>query len=290
MKVHVTGGSGFLGGYVIHELLQHGHAVSALARSDEAAQRVAELGAAVIPGDLDDHVSTQAAFSHAEAESLVNLASLGFGHAPTIVRAAEEAGLNRAIFVSTTAIYTRLAAPSKDIRIASEGTIRSSKLAWTIVRPTMIYGGPGDRNIARLLRALECWPLLPIPRRGGGMQQPVHVADVAHAIVTALERPHSVGQEYELAGPDAIPLRQLVTEAGAAAGRCPQLVPVPLALAVGAVRAHELLSRRPRLKAEQVRRLAEDKAFNINQAAADLGYRPRSFTEGVREEARLVCR
>ena len=46
-------------------------------------------------------------------DALVNIASLGFGHADSIIRAAQEAGIRRAVFVSTTAIFTQLNAKSK---------------------------------------------------------------------------------------------------------------------------------------------------------------------------------
>src|SRR5439155_25711459 len=125
--------------------------------------RVRALGAAPVGGDLDDPDSVDAVFAASQAEALVNLASLGFGHAPTIVAAAEEAGLRRAVFVSTTAIFTTLEARSKAVRQAAEDTVTASSLHWTIVRPTMIYGGPDDRNMARLLQLLRRFPVVPLP-------------------------------------------------------------------------------------------------------------------------------
>ena len=143
MRAHVTGGSGFLGGHVIPLLVARGHDVSALARSRTAAARVERLGATAVPGDLDEPASIDAAFAASEAEVLVNLASLGFGHAPTIVAAAEEAGLRRAVFVSTTSIFTMLDTASKPVRRAAEDTVRASTLDWTILRPGRLTDKPG---------------------------------------------------------------------------------------------------------------------------------------------------
>jgi hypothetical protein len=50
-------------------------------------------------------------------------------------------------------------------------------------------------------------------------------------------------------------------------------------------RGYERVSRRPKIRAEQWQRLAEDKAFPIEAAACDLDYAPRSFAVGIREEA-----
>ncbi|GEM_PF-127430 len=288
MRVLVTGGSGFLGSSVIPLLVRNGHFVSALARSERAAIRVIELGASAILGDLDDPASLERAFAESRAEALVNLASLGFGHAPLIVRAAQRGGLNRAVFVSTTAIFTSLDARSKATRLAAEEAIRASSLEWTIIRPTMIYGGLGDRNMVRLLRLLRWTPLVFLPRGGTTLQQPVHVDDVAAAVVTALEAPHAVGRAYDVGGPEPLSLRQLVEDAGRAVGRRYRFVPVPLEPLVAAARLYERLAASPRIRAEQLERLAEDKAFDIGAAQRDLGFAPRPFFDGISAESSLV--
>lgn len=288
MKIHVTGGSGFTGGFVIRELRGRGHEVFALARSEAAARRVEELGATPVEGDLDDERSVLPAFEHGSPDGLINVASLGFGHAGTIVNSAEAAGLKRAVFVSTTAIFTRLEAQSRAVRLEGERRVQESNLDWTILRPTMIYGTPADRNIARLLEVLRRTPIFPLPGGGEGLQQPVHVEDLAHSIVTAYERDIAVGQEYEVAGPEPITFRQLVDEAASALGRDPVLVRVPLRPVASVMRLYERMVDNPRIKEEQILRLAEDKAFDIAAAQRDLDFSPRSFSVGIRQEAELL--
>lgn len=287
MRIHVTGASGFLGGSVVPRLVDQGHAVSALARSSIAAERVEALGAAPISGDLDDAASLDSAFVASEADALVNLASLGFGHAPAIVAAAEEAGIKRAVFVSTTAVFTTLAAGSKAVRLAAEQVVHDSALDWTIVRPTMIYGTPADRNMARLLKLLRRSPVMPLPGGGRRLQQPVHVDDLAQAIVAAVESPLAAGRDYDLAGPEPLSLREVISQAAAAVGRSPRLVAVPLVPAVAALGLYERLASNPRITSEQLRRLGEDKAFDITDARRDLNFDPRPFAVGIAEEAAM---
>lgn len=284
MRILVTGGSGFTGRHVVRQAVQAGHDVLALARSTTAARTLEGLGAHPVAGDLDDPESLDDAF-RVGADVLVNLASLGFGHAPVLVAAAEDAGLRRAVFVSTTAITTQLPAPSKTVRLAAEETIRRSALDWTIVRPTMIYGERGDRNLSRLLQLLRRAPVIPLPGRGRRLQQPVHVADLATAILSAATTPAAIGQTYEVAGPEALTFRALADDAGAAIGRTPAFVGVPLSPAIALLKIYECVTPRPRLKAEQLERLAEDKAFSIAAAQRDLGYAPRDFADGIRAEA-----
>jgi len=333
MRLLVTGGSGFLGRRVVAAAVARGDKVTGLARSAAAAATLGGLGASVVRADLDDAAGTRTAFASAGADALLNVASLGFGHAGTIVEAARGAGLRRAVFVSTTAVTTTLNAPSKQVRLAAEETIRASGLDWTIIRPTMIYGGPDDRNMCRLLALLRRSPVLPLPDGGRGLHQPVHVEDLADVLLRAVESDVAVGRRYDIAGPRAQPLRQIVDEAAAALGRRVVCVPVPLG---PAVRLAELAGRfagpaqgsapgaprdsspgpapgprggrwpdprsgrrsgpraQPRagggrrrrwISAEQIARLAEDKAFSIEEAAADLGFAPRSFADGIRAQA-----
>lgn len=288
MKVHVTGGSGFTGGFVISELVRRGHQVYALARSADAATRVEILGATPVRGDLDHGEALTDVFRTGDARHLVNVASLGFGHAETLVSNAEQAGINRAVFVSTTALFTKLPAPSKTVRTAAERTVTDSKLRWTIIRPTMIYGTPADRNIARLLQVMRRAPLLPVPGGGDRLQQPVHVEDLAAAIVTAIESEKTIAQAIDVPGPAPLSFRDLLLTTAAAVGRRPLLVPVPLRPTIAVLRGYEKLATSPRIKAEQLERLSEDKAFDVGPAQDLLGYLGRTFAEGVTREAELM--
>jgi len=287
MKLMVTGGSGFLGGYVLREAARRGHQTVALARSEGASAAVTALGALPVSGDLNDAHSLLDAFTAERCDVLVNLASLGFGHAPVIIAAAERAGIPRAVFISTTAVTTTLAATSKRVRLLAEQAIRAAVFDWTILRPTMIYGDPGDRNLSRLLPLLRRAPVLPIPG-GRHLQQPVHAADVADAVLAAAERPAAARNTYDVAGPEPLTFAELLRTSARAVASRTRFVPVPLSPVVAAARGYELVSRNPRIRVEQVRRLAEDKAFAIDNAVHDLGYAPRSFADGIGAEARAM--
>jgi uncharacterized protein YbjT (DUF2867 family) len=288
MRLLVVGGSGFLGGYVLREAAGRGHQILALARSPEAARAVAAHGARPLGGDLDDARHLDEVFAAARCEALVCLASLGHGHGPGIVAAAEDAGIPRAVFVSTTAVTTTIHPSTRQVRLTAEEQIRGCGLDWTILRPTMIYGAAGDRNLSRLLPLLCRAAALPVPATGGYVHQPVHVGDVADAVLATLQRPAAIGSLYNVAGPEPLPFAELLRVCARAVGSRTRFVPVPLAPLVTLARGYELLSRHPRIRPEQLRRLAEHKAFPIETAIRDLGYAPRSFTSGIGDEARLL--
>jgi uncharacterized protein YbjT (DUF2867 family) len=288
MRLLVVGGSGFLGGYVLREAARRGHQILALARSPEAARAVAANGARPLSGDLDDTCHLDEAFAAARCDALVCVASLGYGHGPGIVAAAEDAGIPRAVFVSTTAVTTTLHPPTRQIRLAAEQQIRGCGLDWTILRPTMIYGAAGDRNLSRLLLRLSRAAVLPVPDTGKCLHQPVHVADVAAAVLASLQRSAAISSLYNVAGPEPLPFAALLRTCARAVGSKTRLVPIPLAPLVTLVRGYERVSRNPRIRVEQLLRLAEDKVFPIDAAIRDLGYAPRPFADGITDEARTL--
>lgn len=270
LAVLVTGATGFTGRRVVRALLAAGHRVTAFARASSDLRDLPP-GVGVAQGDLGLPATLEAALRGADA--LVNVASLGFGHAPGIVEAARAAGIARSVFVGTTAVRTTLPAPSKAVRLEAERTVLGGGIGATLLRPTMIYGAPGDRNLERLLRFVRRVPVVPVPGGGGGLQQPVHVEDVAGAIAAVTPRGDLAGRAFDVAGPAPMTFRALLRTVAAVLGRRRLFVPVPALL------ARVVASR------EQVARLAEDKSCDVREAAAAFGYAPRSFEDGIRAEA-----
>jgi nucleoside-diphosphate-sugar epimerase len=148
----------------------------------------------------------------------------------------------------------------------------------------MIYGTPHDRNLARLLRWIERWPVVPLPGGGATLQQPVHVEDLCNAILAGLDRPGVGGRTYDVGGPAALPLAGIISISARALGRRIWMPSVPLAPVHGLVRLLRSVGLPSPVRPEQVLRLHESKAVDIGPARSDLGFDPRPFEEGIRDE------
>lgn len=283
--IAVTGATGFTGPFVVRALRERfpDAVLRIVVRPTSDSSRIGVPDVATAVADLRDGPALHRAF--ADADTLVNVASLGFDWVENIVRCAESAGIRRAIFVGTTAILTALPVASRPLRERGEQLVKESALEWTILRPTMIYGAPGDRNIARLIRFAWRSPIIPIVSPHA-LQQPVHVEDVATAVASALASPVTIGRAYNLSGNEALPLAALVGEVAGALGRRRLILPVPMAPILGALAVWNRFGRAP-LKVEQVRRIAENKNFGHEDAKRDFGFSPRTFLEGIRSEVRL---
>jgi nucleoside-diphosphate-sugar epimerase len=286
MNVFVTGGTGFTGSHVVPLLLKNGYEVRCLYRlgSDRSVLPKPEIEWA--SGDLSDTLALSASMQGTDA--LVNVASLGFGHTGSILRAAKDAGIQRAIFVSTTAIFTQLNAKSKQVRLAAETAIEASGLNYTILRPTMIYGSPSDRNMWRLIRFMHYSPVVPVFGDGNYLQQPIYVGDVAQAIVSCLCNDQTIGKSYNIAGKYPLTYNQVIDTIAGEMKKRVWKVHMPSMPAVSLLKFFERLHVPFPIKAEQVLRLNENKDFSYAEAQRDFEFNPLSFEEGIKLELRSI--
>ncbi len=282
MKVLVTGATGFTGSRVVPLLLENGYQVRCLSRETSDRSLLSPLQVEWATGDLSHADSLASALRGTDA--LVNIASLGFGHADNIIASAKAAGVKRAIFISTTAIFTQLNAGSKSVRLAAETAIQSSGLDYTILRPTMIYGSPRDRNMWRLIRLLRISPVMPIFGDGQSLQQPIFVDDVAQAVLRSLQTDVTIGKSYNIAGKDPLTYNQVIDTVSSVLGKRIWKLHLPFMPIVRLLQWTERLRLRLPIKAEQVLRLNENKDFSYAEAQKDFGFSPQGFEEGIRAE------
>jgi nucleoside-diphosphate-sugar epimerase len=284
VKVFVTGGTGFTGSYVVPLLLKNGYQVRCLHRSgsDRSAALRSQPTIEWVLGDVSDPETLTASMQGTDV--LVNIASLGFGHADSILRATKNAGIQRAIFVSTTAIFTQLNARSKKIRIAAETAIETSGLKYTILRPTMIYGSRRDRNMWRLIRFMRYSPIVPVFGNGNYLQQPIYVDDVAQAILSCLCKDQTIGKSYNIAGKYPLTYNQVINTIATQMNKSVLKIHIPYSPVVHMLNFFERLHIPFPIKAEQVLRLNENKNFSYEEAAKEFGFRPLGFEEGIRQE------
>lgn len=239
----VFGGSGFIGRHVVQRLARQGTVVRVAVRDTEAALVLKPMGAVgqIVP--LRAPVTSPEAVARAVegAGVVVNLVGIltesrrgdfervmGEG-AGTVARAAAAAGATRLVHLS--AIGADAASPSAygRAKAAGEAVVRAAFPAATILRPSIVFG-PEDKFFNRfgaMARMLPCMPVL----AGATRLQPVHVGDVADAVMAALSRPEVAGRIYELGGPQVFTFRELLAWILKTTGRDHRLVAVPAGLA-----------------------------------------------------------
>ncbi len=198
-------------------------------------------------------------------------------HAQAIIAAAPPGA--RFVFLGSTRRYSRWPDDHGDGVRAGEAAFLASGRAGVMLHPTMIYGAEGEDNVQRLAALMARLPFLPLPNAGRALVQPIHQSDVTACMLAALE--HGQGA-ITIAGPQALPYAEFCAAVARAAGLKPRRVlPLPAALLIGASPL-TALPFLPRIRAAEIRRLTEDKAFDIAAMRAGLDVEPMPLAEGLR--------
>jgi uncharacterized protein YbjT (DUF2867 family) len=262
----------------VEALIREGERVRALARRTSDTAAVRKAGAEVAVGDLEDERSLLDALDGVEA--VVGVSHIR--HARPLVQACAARGVTRGLFFSSTRLASRVPSPTVREVVDGEAAVTGSRLDFTILRPTMIYGPGEDRNISRIRDHIRTHRVIPVFGSGERLQQPVFVRDVAQAVPRALRRVATTRRTYVLAGPRPVSFIGLIDAVAAAEKRWVVKVYLPLHASAWMAGAYERLSSAPRITAEQIRRFDEGKVFDISDARRDFGYDPVPFEEGLR--------
>jgi nucleoside-diphosphate-sugar epimerase len=272
----VTGATGYTGRRLVARLAATGAQVRCLVRADSDRTPLAILNPQVHVGDLETPSSIRPAFDGVRV--VIHLAHIRF--AQTVLQSTPP-NVQRLVMVSSLQALSRVPSLSVDRVLEGEAAVAASGLPCVTLRPSMIYGPGNDRNISLLAARIRRHRVQPLVGDGRALQQPVFVDDVAAAVLAAAQGRGRAGQTYALCGPDPHSYTELVDLVGAAVGRRPLKVRVPVWLALVALRACRWAGLSPAVNSEQIRRLQENKACSIDAARRDLGFEPVSFPAGL---------
>jgi NADH dehydrogenase len=265
-KILVIGGSGFIGRYIVNLLVGRGCRVLVPSRRRDRAKHLIMLPTCdVVEADVRDDSTLDRLVAGQHA--VINLVGILHGSEAQFEQAHVE--LTRRLLAACAANkvrrYLHMSALGADPNGPSmyqrskgraEALVRDSKLAWTIFRPSVVFGAEDEfLNMFAKLAAIA--PVLPI----GGADvkfQPVWVEDVANAFVNCLDNDATVGKVYELAGPKVYTLRELVQFAAAAAGHKRLVVALPDSVARLQARLMELAPGEPLLSRDNLDSMKRD--------------------------------
>lgn len=273
-RVHLIGATGRTGRLVVVELAKRGCEVIAIGRDAGklAALDVAERRVA----DARDAAAMRAALADASLAATTLHARFVPGLLPCLPK-----DLRRFVALGSTRAFTRFPDPAaEEVRAAARAL--ADRPEAVLLHPTMIYGAEGENNVARIVRHLRRLRFVPLPGGGRSLIQPVHATDVARAVVAALFREEAAGPPIVVAGPAAMTYAEFVRAIARAAGLDAWVAPLPAGLLMAAARLTRFLPGLPTIRPDEVRRLLEDKAFDIGPMRERLGFEPMPLEEGLR--------
>jgi uncharacterized protein YbjT (DUF2867 family) len=210
----VTGGTGFVGGHVVHALRGAEKDVRVLVRDPRSGARLKGLGATLVEGDMTQPASLEAAVEG--CDTVVHLVAVRQGREERFQRvmldgtrdllsAAKAAGVSRFIHMSAlgTSEATKDLVPYYRAKWANEQRVASSGIPHVIFRPSFVFGKDGG-ILPTFVRLARLAPVTPIIGSGRQRIQPIWVDDVAAYFTRAVDLESATGKTFELGGPDAV--------------------------------------------------------------------------------------
>ncbi len=246
----VTGGSGFVGGHVVHELRGHDLPVRCLVRDPRHGSKLAAWGSELVQGDMTDPASLRRAADG--VETVVHLVAIRQGRDRDFQRimvdgtrdllgAASDAGVRRFVHMSAlgTSEQTKDLVPYYRAKWEMEELVRGAGIPFVIFRPSFVFARDGGilPTFAKLARYS---PVTPITGSGKQRIQPIWADDVAVYFGEAVARDDVTGNTYELGGPDAVTWNELWARLKRVLGQRRPSIHVPMAV----MRANALVTER----------------------------------------------
>ena len=245
--VAVVGATGFVGGYVVAELVRAGYPVRAISRDG---RRLAGWGATVNPvaGDVETGEGLNTAL--AGIDTVVHLAAIprpsrghslenvNVGGVERMLVAAHANGVRRIVHLGALGATDDPKLRFLSSKWRGEQLVRNSGLEWVVLRPSLLFGkGDGFFNLIKV--TLKWWSpgVTAIPGDGQTRFQPLSVEDVAIAVRHCVADADRAGSVYELGGPAYLTYREIVDAVMAATGkrRLKVNMPIPIISALTAV-------------------------------------------------------
>jgi len=288
----VTGGTGFVGSHLIRRLRADDIPVRAVVREPDKAQPLRELGVDVVKGDLADKSSLEKAATGVERvvhlvgiiqeTSEATFSGVHVEGTRNLLEASRKAGVRHFFYQS--ALGARPGARSRyhKTKWEAEELVRASGIAFTILRPSLIYG-PGDQFTIRLAEMIRMSPVLPVIGTGRSRIQPLSVDDVAACIRKIVTSDSFLNEIYEIGGPEQLTYEEVTAMIADAMGIKRPTLHMPLFFVKTAARVLEAVLPRSPVTTDQLIMLQEDNVCSMRDIRDAFGIEPLKFSEGLRK-------
>jgi len=282
--VVVTGARNQIGHFLLPRLLAAGCHVEAISRQP-ARQQQKEI--AWYQLDLQTDLRNSIQNFDSKANSLFHIAPLPLAipllqATPTIRRVIAFSSTSRfskqnSSVSSEQQLAQRLAAGEQQLI----DYCQAQGIAWTLFRPTLIYGCGLDKNISFIANFVARFKFFPVAYPAKGLRQPVHADDLAIACLQAWHQLQTYQQAYNLSGGQTLSYVEMVKLVFQKQQRYPFILPIPLSLFQI---AHKLSAYIPglsglakKISPAMLQRMNQDLCFDHHQAQQDFDYQPRGF-------------
>lgn len=293
--IFIAGGTGFVGGHLVNDLISRGHKVKCLVRSEKAAASLSSRGVEVVRGDITsaeamkDILRPEDFVIHLvgiiEERGRATFESIHTEGTANLVDEARRAGVRHFFYQSALGADRNSWSGYLKTKAEAEEIVKTSGLRHTIFRPSLIIG-PWDGFTKKLLDMLKISPVIPIPGEGTAKFQPVYIKDWLKCIDKVLDDPGSYFSTFDIGGPEHLTYREIVETLSESIGRRKPAFTIPMGLMkLSAVFLGIVLSSPP-VTVDQLRLLEQDNISDLYTIEKNFGFKPVRVKDALKEFVR----
>lgn len=286
MRIFLTGATGFVGRHLIKRL--NNHEVTCFIRKDSEDLKnfktvkgdlkyVADVVNNLKDFDVVIHLAANLWVTDNHTMYLDNVVAT-----KNIIEACKKNGVKRIITLSSASATPENLSEYGKTKLEADKLIMNSKLEYTILKPTMIYGD-GGRGFTRILSHIKKYPIVPIVGHGKTLMQPVFVEDVVDVILKCLENPKAINKIYNVAGPKAVSMNELFDAISATLGKKKFKLHIPVRLLYRITNLMHPFNKKKRMTKEGIKTFYTDSNLDISETVKDLGFNPIGLEEGLKK-------
>jgi NADH dehydrogenase len=285
----ITGATGFIGRHVVARLVADGRRVRVLLPTGVEPLPTWGEAVEVISSSMTDEEALFRAVSGTHV--IIHLANaqwwgrrrdlerVELEGTRAVIAAARAARVGRIITLSHLGAAPSSAYPLLRVKGMVEETIRSSGLAYTILRSGIVFGAE-DAFINHIAMQLTSTPFVFLmPGRGEIALHPLHIDDLVTALVCALERPGTVDQTIEIGGPEYITFEDLLFTVMRVTGIARTIVPVPPYALRWIIGVYGRIMPRALVTEQWLDLLATNRTARIGNLYQYFGFQPRRLED-----------
>ncbi len=291
-QIFITGATGFLGKNLIKEMLARGMKFSTFTRKTSNIKWFRKNRINILIGDITDIKSIESAVKGHDA--VIHLAGatdisnplinwkINVEGVKNLISVCEAQNVKRVIHLSTNCAGRKYRDAYGETKLEAEKYFKKSKLNFTILRPTMIYG-KGSKEFMTFVNVIRVLPVVPIIGNGKNMLQPVAVDDVINLLLSLVENKRSFRKIYDIAGPKPVTVDELVYAVASTFGLKRSILHLPIKpFLTGARLLGKIINKVP-ITVDQVMAFIQDTKVNIQNAERDFDFFPKPVNEGLKK-------
>jgi uncharacterized protein YbjT (DUF2867 family) len=286
-KILVTGSSGFIGRFVIKQLLSDGFSVRALVRNKA---NLSLEGVEIVVGNMSDRASLSEALK--DVDGVVHLAAVKLDEsnsfetnvigAKNLIDAVKENGVRFIINISSSSTKIKEKGKYALTKSMADEIIMGSSIPATTLKPSIVYSDIENAVFGSLAKFANL-PITPVIGNGKCKFYPINIEDLAKIISISINKEETRGKTYDIGGPDTLSINEIIESISKDifGKKRVFLFHIPRFIGFSLAKILSLIMDKPPITRSNILGSTQDISWDKETAFRDFDFKPRSFNDGV---------